>query len=229
MALLRVLHGLEQLRPENDIVLGRLRDRRIPERGDRVLEELSGLIAGAALQGRPQQSDSLQQLALEVVLGGDEFALELVAPGSEHVGPGLHRVLIPAGARDVEAPGPPDPVQVRVDPLQLGLLPAPLARLAVTDHGLEQLVAVPEDVGQHLDAIAHAPLGRKAAEVDRRRGVLDDDAGWDTPFGPGSRPGLQARLRAGHGTGHTWTLSTPGIDKPRRFCERGHPADAAIG
>lgn len=45
----------------------------------------------------------------------------------------------------------------------------------MTDGGLEQLWAVPEDVGGHVDAIADHGLRAVAPTVELRRHPFDDD------------------------------------------------------
>ena len=48
----------------------------------------------------------------------------------------------------------------------------------VADHRAQQVVAVAEHVGLDRHAVAHTPLDRVTAAVDRRRRVLDHDPPW---------------------------------------------------
>ncbi len=169
------LDGREQLGPEGDVVLGRLGDLVVGERGDGVPDQgLVGVVRGRLLRALEEQ-DSLGDLAGEVVLLRGDLALELVAPGPEHVGPGLDGVLPAALAVDVEAAGPADAAEVGVDPLHLRLAVVGVARALVADDRAEEVVAVAEDVGLDLDGVADAALGGVPAAVDRRSRVLDDD------------------------------------------------------
>src|SRR5581483_9491682 len=127
--------------------------------------------AGLAQEERP-----LGELAREVALAGGDFARQLVAPRSEHVGPGLERVLPASDAIDGEAAGPAHTPQVRVDAVQLGLAVAGVAGPAIPDDGAQQIVSVAEDVGRDRDGVADASLHRVLPGVDDRRRVLDLDA-----------------------------------------------------
>ena len=101
-------------------VLERRRARARSARGRRWRVARSARVAQQ--QRRPRTARRRGRLA-----GGD-LALELVAPGPEHVGPRLDRVL-PAPERSTsKLARPADAVEVGVDPLQLGLAPAALAR-----------------------------------------------------------------------------------------------------
>ena len=66
-----------------------------------------------------QELHAFGDLTGQVVLLGGHLALELVAPGAEHVGPGLHRVLPVAGLVHFEAAGPAHATEVSIDALQL--------------------------------------------------------------------------------------------------------------
>jgi hypothetical protein len=55
--------------------------------------------------------------------------------------------------------------------------------VAITNHGHEHVVAIGEDVGDHLHRFAGCPLDRKPALIDARAYVVDDDTtneggGW---------------------------------------------------
>ena len=176
MAGLDALDRREQLVAERDVVLGGLRDLVVRQGFDRVLDErLVGFLGRRLRRGR-QVQNALGKLAREVVLSGGDLALELVAPGTEHVGPRLHRVLPTALAVDVEAAGPPDASEVRVDPLHVGLLPVFCLGASVANDCPEEIVAVAEDVGLDGHGVPDAPLGGIAASVDGRGRILDDDA-----------------------------------------------------
>jgi hypothetical protein len=124
------------------------------------------------------------------MLAGLELAPQLVAPGGEHVGPRLDRELPAARPVDDERAAPANAVDVRVERVQLGLVPLAPAVGAVGGDGAELLVAVTEDVGRHLDQIADRPLRGIPARVDDRLGILDVDA------------------RRGRGPGH-WVAEYP--------------------
>ncbi len=114
---------------------------------------------------------------------GGELPAELVAPGAERVGPRLDGVLPAADRVDHELPAPAYAVELRVDPVQLGLAPAAGADGAVLDDRAQQLVAVAEDVGLDGDLVADHALDGVAAAVDCGRRVLDHDRlgeAWDT-------------------------------------------------
>ena len=150
-----------------------------------------------ASPGRPRPSPSaaaastqhraLGQLAAEVVLAGVDLAVHLVAPGGEHVAPGLDRELPAARRLDRELALPAHAVDVRVDRVHRRLEPAPAARRLVADDGAHDLVAVAEDVGGDLDRVADAALGRVTSAVDGRRGMVDQRPG-----------GSFVALRGGH-------------------------------
>ena len=134
---------------------------------------------GGAREGVPEQHGALGELAGEVVLAREDLALELVAPGSEQVGPGLDRILPAARPVDLEAALPAHAVEMGVDLHERSLPPAPLAGPAVARHRAQHVVAVPEDVRAHGHGVARAALGGIAAAVDRRCRVLDlDPPGW---------------------------------------------------
>src|ERR1700729_3400289 len=102
-----------------------------------------------------------------------DLALKLVAPGAEDVGPRLDRVLPGAGPIHAELARPAHAAEMRVDPAQAHLAPLLLAGAAVADDGPDELVAVAEDVGLHVDDVPDAPFGGVAAPVDGRGGGLD--------------------------------------------------------
>ena len=170
------LDGGEQLGAERDVVLGRLGNLGVAERGHGVLDQRLVALVGGGLLRRLEQQDALGELAGEVMLLRGDLALELVAPGAEHVGPRLHRELPAALAVDVEAAGPAHAAEVGVDPLHLGLPAVVVAGALVADDGAEQVVAVAEDVGLHRYGVSHAALGGVQSAVDGRGRVLDDDA-----------------------------------------------------
>ncbi len=173
---LKPLDGGEQLGAEGDVVLGRLGDLFVGERGSGVPDQrLVGLVLGGLLRPLEEQ-DALGDLAGEFVLLRGDLTLELVAPRPEHVGPRLHRVLPAALAVDVEAAGPADAAEVGVDPLHLRLAIVDVARALVADYRAEEIVAVAEDVGLDGYGVPDAALGGVPAAVDRRGRVLDHDA-----------------------------------------------------
>ena len=137
-------------------------------------ERAPGGILGA-LGRRRQQDAALRELATEIVLVGVDLALELVAPGAEHVGPCLDRELPRAGPVHGELARPPYAAEVRVDPAQADLLPLLITGAAIADDRADQLVAVPEHVGLDVDDVPDAPFGGVAAAVNGRLGELDDD------------------------------------------------------
>ncbi len=105
------------------------------------------------------------------VLAGLDPAAELVAPGGEAIDPGPHRVGVAAehldGERRREA--------VVAERLHAHLVGAALALAAVADDRGDDVVAVGEDVGGHVDLVAGDPLHAEAAGVDARAKVLDHD------------------------------------------------------
>ena len=75
---------------------------------------------------------------------------------------------------------------------------------------------VAEDVGLDADGVADAALGRVAAVVDRRRGVLDDDSGGGRlgsfrPAAPGGRR-LGSRRGTRHEPQHTHVLRSQALE-----------------
>ncbi len=170
------LERLEQLLAEGDVVLGPLGQRGVLEGEHGVLDQPPVARPLGAREPLAQQHQALGHLAAEVVLAGLELAHELIAPRAEHVGPGLHGVLPAADLVELDLPRPAHTAEVGVDAVHLGLAPAPLTGCAVADDRPDQVVAVAKDVGGDADAVADAAFGRVAAVVDRRLGVLDDDA-----------------------------------------------------
>ena len=176
VARLNPLDGGEQFGAEGDVVLGRLGNLVVGERGGRVPDQgLVGVVLGRLLRHLEEQ-DALGDLAGELVVLRGDLALELVAPGPEHIGPGLHRVLPAALSVDVEAARPADAAEVGVDPLHLRFAVVGIAGALVADDRAEEVVAVAEDVGLDPDGVADAALGGVQAAVDGRGRVLDDNA-----------------------------------------------------
>ena len=180
MAVGVALHGREQLGAEHGVVLCLVRGVRVGERDEHVLDQAA--VAGAVAVLHPverllQQHRSLRHLAAQVVLPALELAAQLVAPGGEQVRPRLDRELPAADPVDLEGAGPAVAVHLAVDPAHRRLAPAGVARPAVADLRAQDLVAVAEHVGGHLDPFADGPLGGEAAAVDHRRRAQDLDAG----------------------------------------------------
>jgi hypothetical protein len=123
------------------------------------------------------------------VLACRDPPLELLAPRGEAVDPAGDAVAIGPEAVDRERPGE----AVVSERPHARLAPAPLALVPVPDDGRDDVVAVGEDVGTHLDGVADDPLHREAAAVDLRRQAFDDDAAAPVPE-------VGSRL-AGHGSG----------------------------
>ena len=97
----------EQLGAEGDVVLGRLGDLGVARvRRRRARSAPCRPRPGRDFRAPLQEQDALGQLARELVLLRGDLARELVAPGAEHVGPGLDRVLPAALAVDLEARRP---------------------------------------------------------------------------------------------------------------------------
>ena len=172
---LDALEGGEQLRAERHVVLGRLGHVLVGQRGDGVLDQrLIRLGLGFACRGG-EELDAFRELAGELMLLRGDLALELVAPGAEHVGPGLDRVFPRSLLVDVEAALPAHAAEVGVDAHHLGLAPVAGLRRLVADDRAQDVVAVAEDVGLDFDRVPDDALGGIPAVVDRRRRVLDHD------------------------------------------------------
>ena len=194
-------------------MLGRFRDLFVAESLDGVLDQRLLRRVLGRFQGIPQVLDALGELAREVVLLGRDLAPELVPPGPEHVGPRFDRVLPAALLVDLEVRGPPDAAEVGIEPLHLLFLFVGGARGSVADDGAEDLVAVAEDVGLDPNGVADAALGRVAAVVHRRGGVLDHDPrGRLTGAGARAlgRGSLDLCAHARLGACSRWTGPVPG-------------------
>ncbi len=220
------LEGREQLGSERDVVFRRLGDLVVGQRGRGVPDQcLVGVVRGRLL-GALEQQDTLGQLAGEVVLMRGDLALELVAPGAEHVGPGLDRVLPMALAIDVECAGPADAPEVGVDPEHLSFLVLVVFGVLVADDRAKQVVAVTEDVGLDGYGVADAAFGGVATTIDGRRRVLDDDAGRRARLAVRA-PRRGARLDfsgcCSHGQSR-WTDAVDGRVEGRAVDGTGHAA-----
>ena len=176
MALLAPLGGLEQLRAQGDVVLGRLRQLWVVQAPQRVLDQGPILRRRGALHRRLEQQPAFGELSLEVFLARFQLPPELVAPGPERVDPGLDRVLVAAQAEDVEAALPAHAVQMCVHPMHLRLVPLALVWAPPAHHHPELVVPVAEHVGGDHDRVTDAPLSWVTAAVDRRGRVLNHDA-----------------------------------------------------
>ena len=173
------LDGGGDLGAQRRLVVRRLGQLGVRERGDRRLQRLA---VGRVLRrgdGLLEQHDAFRELAGEIVLAGVDLALHLVPPRGEQVVPGLDRELPAAGRGDRELALPAHAVDVRVDRVHRRLEPAPAAGRLVADDGAHDLVAVAEDVRGDLDGVADATLGRVASAVERRRWAVDLRAGRD--------------------------------------------------
>ena len=150
-----------------------------------------------------EQQRPLRQLARQVVLAGADLARELVAPGGEHVGPGLDRELPAPDRVHREAARPAHATQVGIGAPHLGLAEFALAGPAGAHDGAQQVVAVAEDVGRDGHGVPDAALGRVAPGIDRGERVLDLDAGRRGLGGAGRRRARGAWRGAGRRGGHT--------------------------
>ena len=157
----------------------------------------------AALRLRPPAAAATpsESSPAEIVLAGRDLALELVAPGAEHVGPGLDRVLPAARSRSTaNSPAQRTPSRWASIRRISASRQRRFAGAAVADDGAQQVVAVAEHVGGDGDGVADAPLGRVTAVVDRRRGILDHRSaagGWQLAASRCRSNSIQLRSRSG--------------------------------
>ena len=159
-------------------------------------------IAVRARRAASEQHDPLRQLAREVVLAGGDLARELVAPGAEHVGPGLDRVLASGPGRSTAN----SPAQ-RTPPRWASIRRISASRqrrspgAAVADDRAQQLVAVAEDVGRDRRRGRRRSAWPGSARRRPPARVLDHDpvgaggAGSGRTLGRGAVPAELSRSR----------------------------------
>jgi hypothetical protein len=176
VTLLRALDRIQQLRAERHIVLGGFGDALALHRVQRVFDQSAIVVVLRASDRILEQHDAFRDLAGEVVLTRGDLPRQLVAPGSEHVRPRLDRVQPAADLIDLELTAPAHPVDMPVNRPQLRFSPLLAAWREVAHDRSQQIVAVAKDVDRDGHDVADAALGGIAAAVDRRRGILDQDA-----------------------------------------------------
>ena len=103
---------------------------------------------------------------------GLDLAVQPMPPAAPRVAPGLDRVAVPSVAAQLDVPRP----AVVVDRAHRRLLPGLLVVGTQQEGGIEQVMAVGEDVRGDDQLIAHDPLHRMAAIVQLRLDALDDHA-----------------------------------------------------
>ncbi len=131
VALLHRARRRAQLLAQRDVVLGAGGDGGVLELLRRRARSAPGWRRGGpgALGGGLQQDDRPRTARRErSCWPAATLRCELVAPGAEHVGPGLDRVLPAPWTVDRELARPAHTAEVGVDPVQLGLVPLLVVR-----------------------------------------------------------------------------------------------------
>ena len=138
---------------------------------------------------------------------GLDLLVQPLAPAAVAVAPGLDRVAVPpvAGELDVARPS------VVLDRSHRRLVPGLLVVGADEERGVEQVVAIGDDVGRHEQLIADDALDRVSATVELRADPLDHDAAPRadlvgvglTRVDDGLRHASRALLHRRHGCGAT--------------------------
>src|SRR5262252_5146696 len=118
-----------------------------------------------------KQLAALLGLQVEFLPG---FALEqeIAPPAREAVGPRFDGENVTARRVGDETPGP----AIIVVKAHRRVMPDSLAFPPPDERGGDDLVAVPENVGPHVDRLALDPLYRKATMLDARVDVFDQEA-----------------------------------------------------
>ena len=133
------------------------------------------VVAGFGLLAPPERRLQQQPPLLDLVRDGHagfELLAQPLAPRAERVPPRLDRVGMPPVAEQLHVPGP----AVVVDRPHRCPAPGRLVIGADEDRGVEQVVAVGEDVRGHQQLIPDDALDRITPAVQLRGDPLDDDA-----------------------------------------------------
>lgn len=118
-----------------------------------------------------QQARALDGIERDVA-AAQLLAFDAVTPGGEFVGPGFDGIDILAGLDGCERAGP-----AVIAMMGHGLAPPVALLLAAPDQrGADPGVAVAVDVGPHLDPVARDPLHGKAAAIDQRIDIFDEES-----------------------------------------------------
>src|SRR5262249_46578318 len=141
------------------------------ETEDRRAFESTAIWCLAIFRSPPDQLTSLQQLAHQIGLPGSRATLHLLHPGAEDIRPRLDGDGVARVALEPELPRP----SIVAGGAHGDLDPPRFVPGAVQDGRIEEIVALPENVGRDLEAITNLPLAGIAPVVDRRLNALDQN------------------------------------------------------
>ena len=174
-----------------------LAERGIRERRRGRLEQLAILAAGAC-RSLAKELPALDELAREVALAGSilrSSSSRQVACASVHASTVHCQRPWALTSKDAAQRSPPTSASVR----RIGVSLHDSTGAPVAHDRAQQVVAVAEDRGADLDAVADARLDGIASAVEQRLGILDLDPGWQVGGGGGDTALLlfpSGRLRA---------------------------------